>query len=87
MLYCGMFFWGILILTERHLITPKHKHFKEIDELSFKSKNLYNQANYRIRQAFTDKENPKYRNFNEIQKELQDEKQIDYISLPAKVSQ
>ncbi len=76
-----------MILTERHLITPKHKYFKEIDELSFKSKNLYNQANYRIRQAFTDKENPKYRNFNEIQKELQDENQTDYISLPAKVSQ
>ncbi len=76
-----------MILTERHLITPKHKYFKEIDELSFKSKNLYNQANYRIRQAFTNKENPKYRNFNEIQKELQDEKQTDYISLPAKVSQ
>ncbi len=76
-----------MILTERHLITTKHKYFKEIDELSFKSKNLYNQANYRIRQAFTNKENPKYRNFNEIQREMQDEKQIDYISLPAKVSQ
>jgi putative transposase len=76
-----------LILTERHLITPKHKHFKEIDNLSFLSKNLYNQANYRIRQAFTNKENPRYVNFYEIQRELQNKKQIDYISLPTKVSQ
>jgi len=76
-----------LILTERHLITPKHKYFSEIDKLSFLSKNLYNQANYRIRQAFTNKENSNYINYNELQKEFQDEKQIDYISLPAKVSQ
>jgi putative transposase len=76
-----------LILTERHLITSKHKYFKEIDKLSFLSKNLYNQANYRIRQAFTNKENPRYINFYDIQKQLQDEKQIDYRSLPAKVSQ
>jgi putative transposase len=76
-----------LILTERHLITPKHKHFKEIDNLSFLSKNLYNQANYRIRQAFTNKENPRYINFYEIQKQLQNEEQVDYRSLPAQVSQ
>lgn len=76
-----------MILTERHLITPKHKHFKEIDELSFKSKNLYNQANFRVRKAYTDKENPKYRNFYEIQREMQNENQVDYLSLPAKVSQ
>src|SRR3990167_4885495 len=47
--------------TERHIITKFHKHFKEIDELCFKSKNLYNYANYLIRQEFIF--NKKYLNY------------------------
>lgn len=39
-------------LVEKHIIDKNHKLFKEIDELSFLSKNLYNYANYIIRQEF-----------------------------------
>jgi len=36
-------------LVEQHIINKSHRLFKEIDDLSFKSKNLYNAANYIIR--------------------------------------
>jgi len=39
-------------LTERHIIKSTEHRFALIDELAFKSKNLYNAANYVIRQSF-----------------------------------
>ncbi|TAE15364.1 MAG: transposase, partial [Oscillatoriales cyanobacterium] len=39
-------------LAERHIIKSTENRFVEIDELAFKSKNLYNAANYLIRQSF-----------------------------------
>jgi hypothetical protein len=36
-------------LTERHIIKSTEHRFAQIDELAFKSKNLYNAANYVIR--------------------------------------
>jgi len=39
-------------LTERHIIKSTEDRFAEIDELAFKSKNLYNAVNYVIRQHF-----------------------------------
>jgi len=74
-----------MTLVERHIIGPDHKFFKECDVLAFVSKNLYNQALYRVRQHYF--ETGDYLNYNAIQKQLQEEKQIDYVSLPAKVSQ
>jgi len=38
--------------VEQHLITKNHDLFQLIDEYSFKTKNLYNYANYLIRQTF-----------------------------------
>ena len=38
--------------VEQHLIDEKHELFEIIDEYSFLSKNLYNYANYHIRQVF-----------------------------------
>lgn len=70
-------------LAERHIIKREHKYFAEIDALCFASKNLYNQANYRIRQEYI--KNYKYLNYNVIQKQLQGEE--CYKALPAKVSQ
>jgi len=70
--------------------------YKEIDEISFLSKNLYNKANYVIRQEFIStskqKEEGKVSNanwirYNQLQKKLQNEKDYDYSKLPAKVSQ
>lgn len=39
-------------LVERHLIRKDDPRFAVIDSAAFASKNLYNQANYQIRQAF-----------------------------------
>src|SRR5215469_3178061 len=39
-------------LVERHLIRRSDPRFAAIDAAAFASKNLYNQANYQIRQAF-----------------------------------
>ncbi len=39
-------------LVERHLIRQDDPHFAMIDRAAFASKNLYNQANYQIRQSF-----------------------------------
>jgi putative transposase len=83
-------------LVERHIIGSKHDMFKKIDEKSFLSKNLYNRANYIIRQEFIntsrEKEEGKrttanWIRYNQIQKQLQNDKDFDYNNLPAKVSQ
>jgi putative transposase len=39
-------------LVEKHVIRQGTKEWVEVDELAFKSKNLYNRANYEIRQHF-----------------------------------
>ncbi|WP_040443876.1 hypothetical protein [Ktedonobacter racemifer] len=39
-------------LVERHLIRLHDARFAVIDQAAFASKNLYNQANYHVRQAF-----------------------------------
>ena len=70
-------------LTEKHIIKKTNPFYKEIDKLGFESKNLYNYANYIIRQSFINE--GKYLNYNVIQKELQNTDV--YRFLPAKVSQ
>ena len=39
-------------LVERHLVRKDQPEYAVIDVAAFASKNLYNQANYQIRQAF-----------------------------------
>jgi putative transposase len=39
-------------LVEKHLIRKSDPRFAVIDRAAFASKNLYNQANYQIRQAY-----------------------------------
>ncbi len=70
-------------LVERHIIQKNHRFYAEIDRLCFLSKNLYNYANYLVRQSFIFENT--YRNYHEIQKTLQS--QQDYQAMPAKVSQ
>ena len=67
-------------LTERHII----KNNKELDEVCFKSKNLYNKALYLIRQHYF--ETKGYINYYNINRIMVDSKDIDYYSLPARVS-
>lgn len=72
-------------LVEKHIIKKSNKLYAELDKMCFLSKNLYNYALYRIRQHYF--ESKKYLNYVSLAKQLSAEKQIDYISLPIKVSQ
>ena len=83
-------------LVERHIIQENNAMYKEIHSECFLSKNLYNRANYLIRKAFIVssqlKEEGQAKNaiwirYRAIQKMLQDNKDPDYLALPAKVSQ
>ncbi len=69
-------------LAERHLIRKDDPRFAVIDRAAFVSKNLYNQANYQIRQSFIHE--GKYLPYAEIFHRL---KHHDaYRALPRKVS-
>lgn len=68
--------------VEKHLIKNKSPSWKIIDELSLKSKNLYNYANYIIRQEFIT--NKKYINYYEMKKNIKSHKPYkDYGSQAA----
>ena len=54
----------IIQRTERHTINKNHLCFKAFDEICFKSKNIYNYANYIIRQEFIN--NKKYIKYNDL---------------------
>jgi IS605 OrfB family transposase len=70
-------------LTERHIIKSTEHRFTQIDELAFKSKNLYNAANYVIRHNFV--YGWGYVNYNEMNRLMKSHEA--YKALPAKVSQ
>src|SRR5438105_942676 len=70
-------------LVEQHVISRNDPRFAVIDEAAFKSKNLYNAANYEIRQSFI--HDDAYLNYHEIQRRMQSHEA--YKALPAKVSQ
>ena len=70
-------------LTERHIIKSTERRFAQIDELAFKSKNLYNATNYVIRQSFL--YGWGYVNYNEMNRLMKSHEA--YKALPAKVSQ
>jgi putative transposase len=72
-----------LQLVEQHVIDRRDPRYAVIDEAAFKSKHLYNAANYEYRQAFIHE--GRYLNYNEVQKRMQSHEA--YKALPAKVSQ
>src|SRR6266568_1608509 len=69
--------------VEQHVISRGDPLYAVIDEAAFKSKNLYNAANYEIRQAFIHE--GRYLNYIEVQRRMQSHEA--YKALPAKVSQ
>jgi putative transposase len=69
-----------MLLTETTVIKKSHPFFKECDDLSFKAKNVYNSAIYKIRHS------EKYLNYNATNRLFIDEKNPDYQALPRKVS-
>ena len=67
--------------VEKHIIHSKNPYYKLLDEFCFKSKNLYNFANYQIRQKFC--KDGKYITYNEMDKLLkQDGMDYDYRNMP-----
>ncbi|MGD1713965.1 RNA-guided endonuclease InsQ/TnpB family protein [Dapis sp. BLCC M172] len=70
-------------LVEKHIIKQSHQHWKEVDKLCFLSKNLYNYANYLVRQSWIF--NQTYLNSNQVYNQIK--KSPDYRALPSKVSQ
>jgi putative transposase len=70
-------------LVERHVIKRADPRFQAIDRAAFASKNLYNAANYVVRQS--DIVQGVYRNYHEIHRRLQQHEA--YKALPAKVAQ
>ena len=72
-------------LVEQHIIKSNNVLYKDLDNLCFLSKNLYNQALYRIRQQFF--EDKSFKNYYDLNRELHDENQIDYRALPTNSSQ
>jgi putative transposase len=70
-------------LVEQHCIGKSDPRYPIIDEAAFKSKNLYNAANYEMRQAYI--QTGTYLNYNEVQRRMQSHEA--YKTLPAKVSQ
>ena len=72
-------------LVEQHIIKKNDERYKILDEVCFKSKNLYNAALYEIRQHFFNTK--QFLNWFSIDKMFKEKKQDDYYSLPCKVSQ
>lgn len=72
-------------LVEQHIIKKSNHLYKELDKMCLLSKNLYNQSLYRVRQYYF--ENKKYLTYANNVYCLTQEQQVDYISLPRKVSQ
>ena len=70
-------------LVSKHIIDRNHWLYKQLDNLCFLSKNIFNYANYPIRQKFIS--SGKYLDYYKIQKICQGK--TDYLALPAKVSQ
>ena len=67
--------------VEKHNIKPTHPYYSMLDEFCFKSKNLYNFANYQIRQRFC--ETGEFINYNTMDKLLkQKDMEFDYRNMP-----
>ena len=73
-----------MVLVQQHIIKYNNKWFNECLSLAHLSKNLYNQALYRIRHHYF--ETKCYKGFIELNNELVKDKQVDYYVLPTKVS-
>ena len=65
---------------EKHIIKSSDRYYTLLDDFCFKSKNLYNFANYNIRQEFI--KNNKYLNYYDIDKLMKTLESKDYRDMP-----
>ena len=82
--------------VERHIVIKTNPNWKQIDKLAFATKNLYNKANYVVRQTFFQtskevleglRERAIWVRFPELDKLAKQEKWEEYRELPAATSQ
>ena len=67
--------------VERHIIKPNHKYYNLLSDFCYKSKNLYNYANFLIRQEFIN--NGNWIRYNDLDKILKQEgNNFDYKNMP-----
>ena len=67
--------------VERHIIYSNNEYYAMLDDFCFKSKNLYNFANYQIRQRFI--KNGEWLRYNEMDKLFKQEgMDFDYRNMP-----
>ena len=77
--------YSTITLVEKHQINQNNPFYKEIDDLGFLAKNLYNATLYTVRQNYILQKT--YLNYYKMNRLFIDENQVDYRALPAKVSQ
>src|SRR5215208_1244285 len=70
-------------LVEQHVIRAHHPHYRALDAAAFAAKNLYNAANYLVRQSFIKDEG--YLNYYNVHAQMKAHEA--YQALPRKVSQ
>lgn len=79
-------------LVERHIIRPGNVLHSICDDLTFKSKNIYNASLYQIRQSIFDRNKSEKENkkpalsWNQVVSKFRKEQQSDMLSLPSKLS-
>ena len=61
--------------AEKHLIKQNHEYFSMLCDFSHKSKNLYNHANYLVRNEFVKKD--KWLRYGEMDKILKEDLEFD----------
>ena len=82
----------VMIQVERHWIKEGHKLYSICDDLTFKSKNLYNAGLYQIRQSIFERSKypgdnkPPVLSWFKLASRFRDEQQEDMLALPSKVS-
>lgn len=74
-----------MTLVEKHDFLKGSAEYKELDQLCFLSKNLYNAGLYTVRQHFF--ATKKFLPYNELTSQFTETNQADFRALPAKVAQ
>lgn len=72
-------------LVEKHDFKKSSAQYKELDQLCFLSKNLYNAGLYTVRQYFFAER--KFLGYNQLTNQFSETNQPDFRALPAKVAQ
>ena len=67
--------------VEKHIIKSNNQYYSMLDEFCFKAKNLYNHANYLVRQYFV--KTGRWKRYSDLDSELKnDNKYPDYTEMP-----